>query len=584
MTEPILGLNDRALKYFGLQMSDESEAAGDDEFPPEETQQSDPDNGEEYIIDPQDDDLLYESQNYHPGEAYSQFSAVINTYSAFRWDSPAVITGHCRFDVDLGRDFLPLSMQAVYGFLTDSVLLHITIELTDYNWNRRPVVADVRHPRLDNSFIGRPLVMGVIDDFFCGHYHPRTSYRSEPLFLTPTGTPDRGKLDQLLRQGFEESGASKALVRCGNDLNRTIAFLRTGEISLKRTEMTIDYQTCPLLFLMLEIADAFLDLADHCCICRAPLPPGLKPSVCTNQLCNFQLSQIGVGNSVYQEIARDILAADLVLSVFSASVNTDFQNPSPPSFVNSEIVSILQGLPSMYNMARQCQNDHDLSHLIGPRSLDLLRWVLLSNRSHLISLPNELRLPEFNARHQFMTLISTPEAEQVFYGLKQACGAMYLWHGSHGARWHSILRNGLKNATGTSMQANGAALGPGIYFARNSGTSWGYAKPAPNRYSASVIGNQVHILALCEVALVWKGGKPPKPSKGMGMGMGMARGQTGGGEGLADFGWAHTLTREEACVVRFLMIGGSDDVDVVAAPPRQVPTLRDVLNFLARAK
>jgi hypothetical protein len=51
---------------------------------------------------------------------------------------------------------------------------------------------------------------------------------------------------------------------------------------------------------------------------------------------------------------------------------------------------------------------------------------------------------------------------------------------------------------------------------------------------------------------------------------------------LRDHGWAHTLTIEPACVVRFMFVGGSFNCDVIDKPPQKVPKLKDVLNFHAK--
>lgn len=39
----------------------------------------------------------------------------------------------------------------------------------------------------------------------------------------------------------------------------------------------------------------------------------------------------------------------------------------------------------------------------------------------------------------------------------------YLFHGSHPSNWHSILRNGIKNMSHSSLMTTGAVYGPGIY-------------------------------------------------------------------------------------------------------------------------
>jgi hypothetical protein len=48
--------------------------------------------------------------------------------------------------------------------------------------------------------------------------------------------------------------------------------------------------------------------------------------------------------------------------------------------------------------------------------------------------------------------------------------------GSSIENWHCILRQGLKNASGTKLQVNGAAYGNGIYLSPHFGTSLGYCK------------------------------------------------------------------------------------------------------------
>uniref|UniRef100_A0A4W5PW78 Poly [ADP-ribose] polymerase n=1 Tax=Hucho hucho TaxID=62062 RepID=A0A4W5PW78_9TELE len=47
--------------------------------------------------------------------------------------------------------------------------------------------------------------------------------------------------------------------------------------------------------------------------------------------------------------------------------------------------------------------------------------------------------------------------------------------GSHIENWHSILRNGLVNASYTKLQLHGAAYGKGIYLSPVSSVSYGYS-------------------------------------------------------------------------------------------------------------
>lgn len=524
---------------------------------------------EEYVCQGSDDDadLIFVDDTPDPRE--STLQNIVSTYCAYVYESPAKFSSNGSIEVDIPRTFLPLSLQAVYGFISNEYVLHLSITLNNYSWNQTPSKLDVQHPLYGTCFIGNALVKMAISDFFSTSYKPRQNYRSAPYFLCCSGKVDQSKMSKLEKLGFSSAQSQRALLLCSNNLERTINFLRTGELPLNMNRVDMSegpsFRDCPLMFLVLEIADAFLDLQDHCSICRCPMSPGLRPSVCNKELCKFRFTEIGIGTSVIQEIKRDPLVADLVFSMFSAAVKTNYLTPAPPSLSDAVIEKICATLPQMGQLAQSCQSDQDLTRMIGHDAVQLLRWVLLSNRSHLIYLPPELQLPEFKSSKQFMALISSPESEYAFQALKEKYGSIYLWHGSNGERWHSIVRNGLKNATGTKLQQNGAALGEGIYFAKDSGTSWGYSRASDNKYRSSLMGKQLHIISLVEIAKIPMGKEiiekiPCRDENGN-----MVTKKVNGC--LKDFNWAHTLTLEEACVVRFLMVGGGFKVNVLSNPP-----------------
>jgi hypothetical protein len=98
-------------------------------------------------------------------------------------------------------------------------------------------------------------------------------------------------------------------------------------------------------------------------------------------------------------------------------------------------------------------------------------------------------------------------------------------------------------------------------------------------YARSVLGSDLHIIALCEVANIPDADATVAVPRRTRSGNHVNQVETTGH--LRDHGWAHTLTMEAACVVRFMMVGGQFNVDVIAHPPSRVPTLRDVLEFQA---
>lgn len=92
--------------------------------------------------------------------------------------------------------------------------------------------------------------------------------------------------------------------------------------------------------------------------------------------------------------------------------------------------------------------------------------------------------------HQYLLLSDAPEKEVKFQEFKKKHGSTFAFHGSSIENWHSIMRNGLMNASGTKLQGkifliepililcivNGAAYGNGIYLSPSSATSFGYSR------------------------------------------------------------------------------------------------------------
>ena len=487
----------------------------------------------------------------------SSFQEVIMNYNAFMWKYPAKKLDNSTLYLEIPSNFLPLALQSTFGFLNNKTLLEVTIELTEFSWKKTPRHIELKHPQYKTSYVGKPLINQIVTKFFSLFFEPRPKYKSASYLLSPPGEAD-SKLAYTLRdEGFDSNLVENALRIFHNDLAKSREFLRTGAEPPEDTKINIEYSSCPLLYLVLEICETFFDLCDHCCICGKELiEPGIKPACCDNPVCQFGLSELGIGNQVYQEIRRDPCAADLVFSLFATALYGDSPNPIPVNGGIQRMKKLCNDMPSMTYLVNKCHNDEELNAELGSDMMDLLRWVILSNRVQLISLPKSMELPAFKGKckKMFMSLISTPKNEEIFRNYQSKYGSIFLWHGSNGIRWHSILRNGLINASGTKLQANGAALGSGIYFARSSGTSNTYAQSSENGYKNSMLGRSVRVIGLCEVANV------PE---------------------LIDHSWAHTLTNEKAVIVRFLLFDLEGTFDVIQRPPHNLPTLKDVLEYKA---
>jgi len=117
--------------------------------------------------------------------------------------------------------------------------------------------------------------------------------------------------------------------------------------------------------------------------------------------------------------------------------------------------------------------------LISPAALDILRWIVASNRSFIMldgdDNPEHL-VPQMDGYVQFRLVQGAPDKEQKFESAVRKHTAnpkhpsIFTWHGSPLCNWHSILREGLN----FKYTANGRSHGHGVYMARDFTTSTGY--------------------------------------------------------------------------------------------------------------
>ena len=61
--------------------------------------------------------------------------------------------------------------------------------------------------------------------------------------------------------------------------------------------------------------------------------------------------------------------------------------------------------------------------------------------------------------------------------------------GSHIENWHSIMRAGLINASGTQLEMNGAAYGKGVYLSPQASLSFGYSAMGFGQHFSSQVCN-----------------------------------------------------------------------------------------------
>ncbi|XP_073657315.1 protein mono-ADP-ribosyltransferase PARP6 isoform X8 [Tursiops truncatus] len=188
----------------------------------------------------------------------------------------------------------------------------------------------------------------------------------------------------------------------------------------------------------------------------------LKPAVCTRELCVFSFYTLGVMSGAAEEVAT----------------GAEKKNYERLQKALDSVMSIREMTQGSYlEIKKQMDKLDPLAH-------PLLQWIISSNRSHIVKLPLSRQLKFMHTSHQFLLLSSPPAKEARFRTAKKLYGSTFAFQficvhlhvlGSHIENWHSILRNGLVNASYTKLQLHGAAYGKGIYLSPISSISFGYS-------------------------------------------------------------------------------------------------------------
>ena len=252
-------------------------------------------------------------------------------------------------------------------------------------------------------------------------------------------------------------------------------------------------------------------LNEQCIICDKDhlMNVMLKPTVCMRELCSWAYQELGVASSATKNQGTDMDVVNLLVNFAKNAAKSARRqlvfDPYPLVFdPKDRKKKVLDPMRKDYDSAerlicllpdrigsdiRNATSLQDTLSAISPYAAPLLHWIISSNRSYFAKLRGSLVIPELGGE-QFLMLSSPPEKEQVFCSLRKQHGSVFAFHGSSIENWHSIVRNGLRNASGTALEVHGKTYGRGIYMSTLLGESASYVG-----YSVSV----ATVVAVCEV-------------------------------------------------------------------------------------
>uniref|UniRef100_A0AAY4D7L6 PARP catalytic domain-containing protein n=1 Tax=Denticeps clupeoides TaxID=299321 RepID=A0AAY4D7L6_9TELE len=198
----------------------------------------------------------------------------------------------------------------------------------------------------------------------------------------------------------------------------------------------------------------------------------LKPAVCTRELCVFSFYTLGVMSGAAEDVATGAEVVDLLVVMCRAALESarksiifdpypSVVDPSDPKSLafnpkKKSYERLQKALDSVMSIREMTQGSYfEIKKQMD--KMDPLCMLLLILCMHLsgvsFSPSDQQQLKFMHTSHQFLLLSSPPAKESRFRTARKIYGSTFAFHGSHIENWHSILRNGLVNASYTKLQA-----------------------------------------------------------------------------------------------------------------------------------
>jgi ubiquitin-protein ligase len=244
-------------------------------------------------------------------------------------------------------------------------------------------------------------------------------------------------------------------------------------IKYKYNEITFDNLIDMLLYLKIILINPY----NYCTFCGNSIISNVI-HYCMNINCmNNKYSLFD--NTVCDYYNRDNNVFNFIVESAVAGLQHPKKNlaylPLPP-FINNidELIDIIpksymiNDFKELYQLLKKNITDYEIYEFLGKPFYSFIKFSIMSTNMELIT-NNDHTIPNENIIH--LDIIHSQEIEHKFHPIENL-----FFHGSNIDSWYSILRNGIKNMSNTSLMRAGASYGPGVYLSSNYGLSFCYSK------------------------------------------------------------------------------------------------------------
>ncbi|RUS85738.1 hypothetical protein EGW08_006532, partial [Elysia chlorotica] len=196
-----------------------------------------------------------------------------------------------------------------------------------------------------------------------------------------------------------------------------------------------------------------LTLNDYCPICDSPHDLDrmamLKPYICHRELCIFSFTTLGLMSDVADSVTSSPKVIDLLIHLTNCAAFSQrhdiiltpfpaFVDPAKPTELAMHekckdiglLRAVLAHMPHAADMVKY-ERKNMQAELAKHDSLcfPLLRWIIRSNRSYIVALPEHQQINLMGTKHQFLMRSMPPLEERNFMAKRAIHGSTFAFQG-----------------------------------------------------------------------------------------------------------------------------------------------------------
>lgn len=208
-------------------------------------------------------------------------------------------------------------------------------------------------------------------------------------------------------------------------------------------------------------------------------------SICLNKYCNMFIQ-----NDIYDFYNKDKISLELIFKTLKYCLSSPhietLLNPYPIYFMDNGLKSpqkisylLLSIDENFHDFMNKFSCDEEL-YKFNKDIYYLFKFLIKTNNLNFYSTKvksvKDIKESTIKSLDDDVIQFSVeydPLKEKEFNKIPEK---HYLFHGSNISNWYGIMRNGIKNYSGTALMKNGQAHGPGIYLSDNFDFSLGYSR------------------------------------------------------------------------------------------------------------